>query len=491
MILYILLSTILSFSYIYFKLRLNKNVSQLPSVSTLMMLYHILLQTSGQLRDELLINPLFSKNRFISIFLGRWFILVKDMDIIKKILLNDETFVKINQNEMMNDFGLIRENIAEVDKKKWKVHKKVVNPAFKRGWDLEIFITVANKICDKIQNASNQEIEVMEIFKAGTLDSLGLAVFDIDFNTIGNQDNEMAHLYNNLMNEILNPLFLMLPFLNYFPFPSRMKLYSDTAKFRSYIKGLVDDERKKLAVSNDNEKGSNLLSLMIQSSDDELEGLTDELIINNAIIFFIAGHDTTAHTLTSAIYYLAKYPEIQYKLRQEIKDVLGPKGTLKDLNLNQTILNEIVYLDAIIYETLRSIPVVPILSRKPNRPVTLESNLVVDTNQSIMLHLGLAMKDPVLFKNPEEFEPERFLMTEDNKTKINKKMTSLLLTFGYGARMCLGNQFSLLEQKVFLIALLLEFNVSLPENSPHYNYPILPSLGLFSPKDLKVKFTKI
>ncbi|KAI9298477.1 cytochrome P450, partial [Neoconidiobolus thromboides FSU 785] len=367
---------------------------------------------------------------------------------------------------------------------KWKVHKKVVNPAFKRGWDLEIFITVANKICDKIQNASDQEIEVMEIFKAGTLDSLGLAVFDIDFNTISNQDNEMAYLYNNLVNEILNPLFFMLPFLNHFPFPSRMKLYSDAAKFRGHIKRLIDDERKKLAVSGNNEKGSNLLSLMIQSSDEESEGLTDELIINNAIVFFIAGHDSTAHALNSVTYYLAKHPEIQQKLRQKIKDVLGPKNPLKELSSNHAILNEIVYLDAVIYETLRSIPVANTLTRKSNRPVTLENNLRIVPNQSIMLHIGLAMKDPTLFKNPEEFQPERFLIVEDNQTKIDKKMTNLLLTFGYGTRMCIGNQLSLLEQKVFLIALLSKFNISLPENSPHHDYPVLPPVGLFSPKDL-------
>ncbi|KAI9291473.1 cytochrome P450, partial [Neoconidiobolus thromboides FSU 785] len=357
--------------------------------------------------------------------------------------------------------------------KEWKIHKKVINGAFKKGWDIDIFVNVAKKMNNKIQNSFDKEVKVLEIFKVATLDSLGLAVFNIDFNTVNNQDNEMAYLYNNLLNEILNPLFLMLPFLDYFPFPSRKRLYSDSTKFRNYVKELIESERKKLNSFDKEGRRSNLLSLMIESSDSESEGLTDELIINNTIVFFIAGHDSTAHTLTSAIYYLARYPGIQERLRKEIKDILGDNDPLKALSSNQNILNEMIYLDAVIYETLRSIPVAPTITRKTSRPVTLDNGLTLNTNQSIMLHVGLAMKDPALFKNPEEFQPERFLIVENDKVKIDKKMTNMLLTFGYGSRMCLGNQFSILEQKIFLISLLLEYSITLPRNSPHDNYPKL------------------
>ncbi|KAI9295651.1 cytochrome P450 [Neoconidiobolus thromboides FSU 785] len=48
------------------------------------------------------------------------------------------------------------------------------------------------------------------------------------------------------------------------------------------------------------------------------ESLTTEEVVNNLATFFLAGHDTTANTLTSAVYFLAKYPEIQQKLRKEI-----------------------------------------------------------------------------------------------------------------------------------------------------------------------------
>ncbi|KAI9298478.1 cytochrome P450 [Neoconidiobolus thromboides FSU 785] len=493
MIFYILLFFIPLFFYSYLKLQPDKNVAQLPRVSPLLILYHVLIGTPAQLREKLILLPSFSKSRFINVFLGQWYVFVKDAEIIKKILLDDETFVKTKISEMMNDFGLFGTNFAEEpDKGVWKSHRKIINPAFKRGWDLGAFVTVANKICDIAQNAVNQEIEVLEVFKAATLDSLGLSILGIDFNSINNSDNQIAYLYNKISDGILSPLFYIFPFLDYFPFTSRMKLYDDTAKLRNYIKKLIDAERERLSVSGSDKQGTNVLSLMVQSSDSGSEGLTNEMIIDDTIVFIIAGHDTTAHTLASAVYYLARYPEIQQKVRQEIKKLLGPKSTLEELISNHTILNETVYLESVIYETMRTIPAIPILNRKLSRPVTLENNLLLNTGQEMTLHVGLAMKDPTLFKNPEEFQPERFLIAEDNQTKIDKKMTNLLLNFGYGTRMCMGNQFSLLEQKVFLIALVHNFNITLPENSPHHDHPILPpAFTLHSPQDLKVKFTKL
>ncbi|KAI9296570.1 cytochrome P450 [Neoconidiobolus thromboides FSU 785] len=422
--------------------------------------------------------------------------MVSDLDTIKNILMDSDTFIKLNQSKQFKRIISLDKNIAVVDGDEWKRHKKVVNPAFKRGWDIKIFIKVGIKAINYMKKNGN-DFELIKLLKNSTLDSLGLSIFDVDFNSIEDENCEISTLYVNFIKGINNIWFLLFPFLDNLPIPSRIQLKKDTDRFCQLLKDLINGKREQIKKYGVDNVKSSLLTMLIQSSDDNnsiSDGLTDEEIISDVIVFFIAGHDTTAHTLSSILYYLSKDQDIQNKLRDEIIHVLGErsKNINEDIQITQEDLNKMKYLEAVINEGMRILPVASIITRQVAKDYYFNNEIQFKKGQPLLLNLALAMNNETKFKHPEEFNPNRFLIqNEKEEIQIDKKLTKDMIGFSVGPRMCIGNQFSLLEQKVFLILILLKFNVELPQDSIHCKHPILPALGISSPKDLKLNFIPI
>ncbi|KAI9297747.1 cytochrome P450 [Neoconidiobolus thromboides FSU 785] len=358
--------------------------------------------------------------------------MVSDLDTIKTILMDSDNFIKLNQFKQFKRIVSLDQNIAVVDGEEWKRHKRVINPAFKRGRDINIFIKAGFKMINYMKKDENN-FKLIDVLKNSTLDSL----------------------VENLINE-------------------------------------KREQIKKCGI--DNVKLS-LLTMLIQSSDNDhstFNGLTDEEITSDVILLFIAGHNTTAHTLSCLLYFLSKNQDIQNRLRDEIIHVLGvkAKNINEDIKITHEELNKIIYFEAVINEGMRITPVATIITRKVAEDYCFNNEIQFKKGQPLLLNFALAMNDEKKFKNPKEFNLDRFLVLNENgEIQINKKLTKDMIGFSIRPRMYTGNQFSILEQKIFLILLLLTFKVDLPSDSIHRDYPILPSLGISSPKDLKLDFT--
>ncbi|KAI9291072.1 cytochrome P450 [Neoconidiobolus thromboides FSU 785] len=480
-------------AYYFIKNRADPN-RNLPSVSLPKLLYYFIKQIPLQIRDKDLLLPLFQQNKYIKFWFGKWFIMVADLELIKAILMDSQTFIKFNQNEQFKEIVSLDKNIASIDGNDWKRHKRVINPAFKRGWEIDTFIKIGIKMIQYMKLNEGQ-FELTKVLKSSTLDSLGLSIFDVDFDSIYNESSEIVSLYVKLIESLNNLWIILFPFLEKLPIPSRMQLKKDAARFRQLIKSIIDDKREEIKEDGIDEVKSSLLTMLIQSSDkdnnDYSNGLTDEEIINDVIIFFIAGHDTTAHTLSTILYLLSKNQDIQDKLRNEVYQVLGGKANniSKSIKITQEELNKMIYLEAVIIEGMRNIPVVSALARQASKDYYFNNEILLKKGQPLLLNFSLAMSNEKMFKCPEEFNPDRFLIKNgDGKIQINKKLTKDMIGFSVGPRMCIGTQFSILEQKIFLILLILNFKIELPDDSIHKDYPILSTFGLSSPQNLKLNF---
>ncbi|CAG8434026.1 9716_t:CDS:2 [Funneliformis mosseae] len=148
-----------------------------------------------------------------------------------------------------------------------------------------------------------------------------------------------------------------------------------------------------------------------------------------------------ATALTTILYVLATHKDVQRKARDEILRVLG------DI-LTPTIdqQRELKYLNMVIKENLRLYP--PKSCILPKTPIAIN---IYGIHHS-----------PKYWKDPEEFIPGRFENENDEKRE-----QYTWLTFGSGTRTCLGNNFSLIQQRVMLCALLRKYEVSLPADSIH------------------------
>lgn len=209
------------------------------------------------------------------------------------------------------------------------------------------------------------------------------------------------------------------------------------------------NERRK----NGSENRHDLLSLLMESRDEDGNPMSDDLVRDNILTLFFAGHETTANTLTWVFYYLDKNPAVAAKLHEEVDRVLaGRKATLADLpNLPYTMM--------VIKETMRIQPTVSAIPRLVEKETILQ-NYRLKAGSTILISPYLLHHDSRLWDKPELFDPERF--SPENEGKIPKYA---YLPFGGGPRVCIGNHFALMEAQILLAMMVNQYELHLPVNA--------------------------
>ncbi|RCH83429.1 cytochrome P450-dit2 [Rhizopus stolonifer] len=225
-----------------------------------------------------------------------------------------------------------------------------------------------------------------------------------------------------------------------------------------------------------------LLTLMMEA---EIAGegkLSDEELRRNMVMFFFAGHDTTAAGMSFAIGQLARHQEIQKKAREEVVSVLGDH--VEDIPSIESI-KKMPYLDAIVKETLRlNSPITKTLPRIAARDVAVDG-LLIPQGTLVDVDIAATHMSEANYSDPFEFKPERFLESAD---VTSTKQGLSYVPFGYGSHVCIGQNFSLVEQRVFLAMLLRKFEWTLALDSVHRDGMIAEGNGGVRPINLRIDF---
>lgn len=197
-----------------------------------------------------------------------------------------------------------------------------------------------------------------------------------------------------------------------------------------------------------------LLDLLIGASDPETgRTMTAEELRDNLLTFLVAGHETTALTLSWALYLVAFDPAVQERARTEARAVLGdrPAGAEDVANLP--------YIRQILLETMRLYPPVAILSRTAMKPDQLRDR-EVRAGDVMLLPFYALHRSEVLWDDPNGFDPDRFA---DPKA-IDRYA---FLPFGAGPRVCLGMDFAMQEAVIVLATMLARFRfTAIPGRNP-------------------------
>lgn len=207
------------------------------------------------------------------------------------------------------------------------------------------------------------------------------------------------------------------------------------------------------------------------------QSLTD--IFGDANVALIAGIETTASTLQFAIKRLCAHPEMQNKLREEIKQ---KQQALSIKKLPITEIYQLPYLDSLIKETLRMYPPVVAVMRQVKKTFKLDDISVYPQELIIFSPYVTHRRKDVWGDNIETFQPERFL--NDSKT-----LTDTFVPFGKGPHGCIGRDLALVESKALLAELVSNFILEIKDNDFELTLeqgalkPKNPSLIRFSPLD--------
>jgi cytochrome P450 family 135 len=190
----------------------------------------------------------------------------------------------------------------------------------------------------------------------------------------------------------------------------------------------------------DLQERGDILSLLMQARDEDGEPMSDAELRDELVTLLLAGHETTATSVAWAIERLVRHPQKLARLVAEI-DAGGEDGPDE-------------YMMAVVNETLRVRPVVPIVVR------VLQQELQVGRHRlprgtRVTPAIYLTNRNPRVYEDPREFRPERFLQDGPD--------TFSWIPFGGGIRRCIGASFAQLEMKLILRTMLSELEPSLPE----------------------------
>jgi len=205
------------------------------------------------------------------------------------------------------------------------------------------------------------------------------------------------------------------------------------------LDAVIYDELTRRRGRSDLAERTDILSLLMQARDEQGEAMTDAELRDELVTLLLAGHETTATSVAWALERLVRHPDKLTRLVAEIDEGSEPGGGR--------------YMTAVVNETLRVRPVVPIVARMLTEDFELAGRRLT-AGTRVMPSIYLTNRNPRVYDAPEEFRPERFL--EDGPD------TFAWIPFGGGIRRCIGASFAQLEMRLMLATMLGELAPSLP-----------------------------
>ncbi|CAO3591050.1 unnamed protein product [Absidia cylindrospora] len=428
---------------------------------------------------------------------GPWYenrILLTDPELIKHVLTtNSYDYVKppatVEFLKKILGEGLL---ISEGDLH--RKQRKLLNPAFSvqsiRGMvplmvvpGVQLRKQWLDAIADDKKNNSNDgptEIIVSSGLSLATLDVIGAAGMGHNFESLRTFNtpaaNKLSKAYIDIFQSdisIFRVLTFFFPILKYVPTERNRMLKQDLKwldeESRYLVEMGVDRGKHQDKDSQKPKHAKDLLTLMVDESDSDTGlGMTVKELQNQCLTFLAAGHETTSVALSWCLWLLAKHPEIQDALREEIKPVFGrmdiehslfdkpleinPLQAQTEANLpTYETINSLTLLNNVCKETLRLIPPVPTTNRISTKDDVLNHYVVPKGTVLFLSVIANHHSTEVWGDDAMEFRPARW-----DEPRAKNIGPYEYFPFLAGNRQCIGNRFAMVEMKILLSLLIMD-----------------------------------
>lgn len=334
-----------------------------------------------------------------------------------------------------------------------KMHRKLVQPGFHfrriQGY-AQTMTDYSQRYLNEWEHGQTRDI-ADDMFKL-TMYIVSKTLFDTNMEDMEDGAESIGHCVEKLQN-IANKRFSV-PFQipEWIPTPSNR----EATRVKRTLDNIMRDMIKaRTQADGSMEDGDDLMSMLLHARYEDGSRMSERQIMDELITLFIAGHETTSNALMWTFYLLAKHPEAQQRLYEELDTVLqGRAPQLEDLE-------NLPYTDMVIKESMRVLPPAWTLSaRQANEDIELDGYLI-PKNQTVFISPYAHHHNPRHFKNPEVFDPERF--SKENEKALPR---FAYMPFGAGPRVCIGNSFAMMEARLILASIASQFHLTLaPEQT--------------------------
>nr|QZP43555.1 cytochrome P450 monooxygenase CYP341A43 [Ephestia elutella] len=392
-----------------------------------------------------------------------YFVLVDpyDMEVVLKTCLEKDDLHRFIRKIV--GFGSIFAPVAI-----WRRRRKITVPAFSPKI-VENFVQVFSQqsqiLKEKLEKCcDNSLFSLWPFVSTYTLDSVCETAMGVKINAQSNPDSPFLTSMNSLLSLVCQRVFhlWLQPDWLYSMFPRSQDHERCRKMMHDFTDSVIKTKREELKIeTNDKSEADNEYDLgnyRLKTFLDHLitlsggsKGFTNVELREEVLTLTIAGTDTSAHAIGYTLKLLAKYPEIQDKVYEELYELYGDS----DRPLIKEDLTKLKYLERVVKESLRLFPPVPFIIRKILEETKLPSGRVLPAGSGVVVSIWGAHRDPKYWgPDAEVFDPDRFL-----PERYKPVHPCSYIPFSFGPRNCIGYQYALMSIKTALSTVLRSYRV--------------------------------
>ncbi|XP_010552154.1 PREDICTED: cytochrome P450 72A15-like [Tarenaya hassleriana] len=396
-------------------------------------------------------------------------VIIMKPDHIKEVFNKVYDFPKPPSHPMVK---LLASGVATYDGEKWSKHRKIINPAFHLE-KLKKMVPALYENCGEViskwerlilEGGSSVEVDVWQVLVSMTADVISRTAFGSSYE----EGKQIFELQEEQAKRVLQALQMgFIPGFRFLPTKNnkRMKEIDREVKWR--LREIIN--KREMVMKTGEAPEDDLLGILLESNSGE-GGMSIEDVIEECRLFYLAGQETTSVLLVWTMILLSQHQEWQARARDEVLQVFGQEKPdfdgLSHLKTVTMILNEV----------FRLYPPVVLLGRSTDKETRL-GDKTLPSGVQIAVPMLLVHHDPDLWgEDVLKFKPERFA---DGISKATKNQLSFL-PFGWGPRICPGQNFAMTEAKMALSLILQRFSFELSpsyKHSPHMVLTLHPQFG--------------
>lgn len=382
---------------------------------------------------------------------------ISEPEIIKYILqTNNKNYRKARATQILGE--VIGQGLLTSEGEVWLRQRRLIQPAFHRNKLAEltkIMILESQQWIKELEQKTGQNINFSRETMNVTLSIVCKSLFSsaIALESLDKIENAIRSLSEYVILRVRKPIHLFFLRLS-----GQMGFYKKQSGLLDEIVYNIIEQRKK-----EQKNYVDLLGMMMETIDEETgeKAFTDKQLRDETMILFLAGHETSANALAWAVFLISQHPEIEQKMLQEFAEVLDKQ------ELSFENVQKLTYTEQVIKEVLRLYPPAWVMSRESLSGDQIQ-RLKVPKGMYLYLFIYGVHHDPEFWPLPEKFDPERF-----NKENEKKELPFSYFPFGGGPRLCIGNNFAMLEMKVVLALLLMNFRFQVKNGSSVLPEPLI------------------